>query len=236
MSGFKREHTITRKRKLQELKFQKVIENESNNIEESKKENRNRIAEIRTEIIRALNDEIKLLHDDKQIKILQWLNYWIDYLSYEDTFDSSKLMTYKRGDIVHVNFGFNVHNELGGSHYAVVVENDNPSTSGCITVVPLRSGDTEEEVLANIHERTEVYLGKGIIECGNGKHRYTVAKVNQIRTIDKMRILKPTNSKIHTVYPIDAKKRNYILDKIDLKIVELFTKPEKVVDNVGEKE
>lgn len=221
---------LDRKKKIQQLKFQKNIENESENIEESRKENSKKIQNIRNILMKDLDNGIKSLHEDKQIKIFQWINSWIYYLSYEDTFDSSKLMTYKRGDIVHVNFGFNVHNELGGSHYAIVVEVDNPATSGCVTVVPLRSEDTEEDALKSMHERTEVYLGSGIVCCGNGHNKYTVAKVNQIRAIDKMRILKPTNDKKHEVYPTDSELRKEILNKIDQKIIELFTKPKKNID------
>lgn len=221
---------LGRKKKIQQLKFQKTIEKESKDIEKDKQENSKKIQAVRKSLMQNLEAEIEKLAEDKQIKIFQWINSWIYYLSYEDTFDSSRLMTYKRGDIVHVNFGFNVHNELGGSHYAIVVEVDNASTSGCVTVVPLRSEDTEEEAINNMHERTEVYLGSGIVCFGNGQNKYTVAKVNQIRAIDKMRILKPTNDKKHKVYPIDSELRKNILDKIDKKIIELFTKPKKGLD------
>lgn len=230
MSGFNLNQMLGRKKKIQQLKFQKTIEKESKDIEKDKQENSKKIQAVRKSLMQNLEAEIEKLAEDKQIKIFQWINSWIYYLSYEDTFDSSRLMTYKRGDIVHVNFGFNVHNELGGSHYAIVVEVDNASTSGCVTVVPLRSEDTEEEAINNMHERTEVYLGSGIVCFGNGQNKYTVAKVNQIRAIDKMRILKPTNDKKHKVYPIDSELRKNILDKIDKKIIELFTKPKKGLD------
>lgn len=225
VSIFNLKRMLDRKKKIQELKFQKNIEKESKNIEKDKQENSRKIQDVRKLLVKDFEDEVEKLPEDKQIKIFQWLNSWTYYLSYEEVFDPSRLMTYKRGDIVHVNFGFNVHNELGGSHYAIVVEVDNAPTNGCVTVVPLRSEDTEEEALNNMHEKTEVYLGSGIVCFGNGQHKYTVAKVNQIRAIDKMRILKPTNDKKHKVYPIDQELRKDILDKIDKKIVELFTKP-----------
>lgn len=221
---------LDRKKQIKELKFQKNIQKEcidKEDIERVKIENSKQIDEVRKELIKDLECELKVFDEDKQIKIFQWINAWIYYLFYEEIFDSSKLRTYKRGDIVHVNFGFNVHNELGGTHYAIVIEADNSPTSGCVTVVPLRSEDSEEEVLKNMHERTEVYLGSGIICFGRGKDKYTVAKVNQIRAIDKMRILKPKNDKSDIVYPIDKNVRNDILNKIDKKIIELFTKPQK---------
>lgn len=171
-----------------------------------------------------LANVISELEVDVRIKVGQWLNAWIYYLSAEKEFDSNRLMTYKRGDILHVNFGFNVHNELGGTHYAVVVENDNPSSNGTVTVVPLKSADSEKEALSELHDKTEVYLGKGIVIMGQGKDKYTIAKVNQIRAIDKMRILKPRNSQKDVVYPVDSEIRNEMLNKIDMKIVELYTK------------
>lgn len=178
------------------------------------------VANLTHELTNTINE----LDIDIRIKVSQWLSSWIYYLAAEKDFDSNKLMTYKRGDIVHVNFGFNVHNELGGTHYAVVVENDNPSSNGTVTVVPLKSADSEEEAISELHDKTEVYLGKGIVIMGQGKDKYTIAKVNQIRAIDKMRILKPRNSKKDIVYPVDSKIRNDMLNKIDQKIVELYTK------------
>lgn len=215
-----------RKTEIQRLKFQRVIEKEGGDIESNKLQNQQKIQEVCKMLMDSLNNELLMLADDKKIKIFQWINYWIYYLSTEDTFNPRKLRTYKRGDILHVNFGFNVHNELGGLHYAVVVEVDNAPASGCVTVVPLRSEDTEEAA-CNAHEETEVYLGKGIVPVGKTRDKYTVAKVNQIRAIDKMRIIKPKNDHRESAYPLDPEIRKEILDKIDKKIIELFTKPQK---------
>lgn len=38
-------------------------------------------------------------------------------------------------------------------HYAVVIENDNPSSNGTVTVVPLKSADSKEEALRELHEK-----------------------------------------------------------------------------------
>ena len=79
----------------------------------------------------------------KEYKKSHLLSYWItDFSNYHDeekTFDSSSLKTFKRGDIVKVNLGFNIGNELGGLHYCVVLnKNDNPY-SGTLNVIPLSS-------------------------------------------------------------------------------------------------
>lgn len=224
----KLQEMISRNRNISKLRFDKELKllaketgKEYSSLKAQNEIDTNRmITNLTHELTNVIND----LDVDVRIKVSQWLSSWIYYLSAEKNFDSNKLMTYKRGDIVHVNFGFNVHNELGGTHYAVVVENDNPSSNGTVTVVPLKSADSEKEALNELHDKTEVYLGKGIVIMGQGKDKYTIAKVNQMRAIDKMRILKPRNSKKDIVYPIDSKIRNDMLNKIDKKIVELYTK------------
>ena len=53
------------------------------------------------------------------------LAYWIhDYAIYHDeerTFDIPKSGVFSRGDVIKVNLGFNIGNELGGLHYCVVL-------------------------------------------------------------------------------------------------------------------
>lgn len=76
---------------------------------------------------------------EKFKKLSQWLFSYTKYLIFEENFEPQKLINYKRGDIVKANFGFNVGNELGGVHYAVVLDNNNSHSSGTLTVVPLSS-------------------------------------------------------------------------------------------------
>lgn len=234
----KLQEMLERNREINKLKFNKEL---VKNADESgkdfvslKAQNEINTNKMVSNLTHELANVINELDVDIRIKISQWISAWIYYISAEKDFDSNKLMTYKRGDILHVNFGFNVHNELGGTHYAVVVENDNPCSNGTVTVVPLKSADSEEEALAELHDKTEVYLGKGIVIMGQGREKYTIAKVNQMRAIDKMRILKPRNSQKDIIYPIDKDIRNEMLNKIDQKIMSLYTKSkkiEKVVDD-----
>lgn len=224
----KLQEMLTRNRNLAKLRFdkelKKIAEETGQDYPALKAQNEIDTNRMVSNLTHELENEINDMEVDVRIKVSQWLSAWIYYLATERQFDSGKLMTYKRGDIVHVNFGFNVHNELGGTHYAVVVENDNPASNGTVMVVPLKSADSEEEAIQEIHERTDVYLGKGIVIMGQGKDKYTIAKVNQMRSIDKMRILKPRNSKKDIVYPQDAEIRKEMLDKIDKKIIELYVK------------
>lgn len=71
--------------------------------------------------------------------ISDWIFVWADYLKYEKTFKPDRLRIYRRGEIVHVNFGFNIGNELGGPHYAVVLDTYNSRGNGCVVVAPISS-------------------------------------------------------------------------------------------------
>ncbi len=227
----KLQEMLERNHRISNLRFDKELKKISDETKQDyaslKAQNEINANKIVSNLTHELGNEIGNLDVDTRIKMSQWLSAWIYYIATEKQFDSKKLMTYKRGDIVHVNFGFNVHNELGGTHYAVVVENDNSASNGTVMVVPLKSADSEQEARKEIYERTDVYLGTGIVIMGKGKDKYTIAKVNQMRAIDKMRILKPRNSKKDTVYPLDSEVRKEMLDKIDRKISELYLKPKK---------
>lgn len=90
--------------------------------------------------------------------ISYWLEDFVKYISFEDKFDSTKLMRYNRGNVLRVNFGFNVGKELGGLHLAVVLDNDNKRNADVITVIPLSSTDGRA-----VHERS-VDLGTELYE------------------------------------------------------------------------
>ena len=97
-------------------------------------------------------------HDNKKASLLSyWLKTYTNYLKAEDTFDPSKLKSYKRGDIVKINFGFNVSSENGGLHYAIVINNQNARNSPVLTVIPLTSQKEGDPIHPN-----DVFLGNEI--------------------------------------------------------------------------
>ena len=149
----------------------------------------------------------------KQQHILsEWFGVWAKYISFEDTFDSKRLIYYKRGDIVLAHFGYNVGSELGGKHYAVVVENDNNKSNNTVVVVPISSISSERE--KPLHP-SEVYLGAIIPDSETESYAMPL----QIRPISKLRIIKP-KFKQDEIGIISNDK----LTEIDNKIIELFTK------------
>lgn len=71
--------------------------------------------------------------------LVYWLNDYINYIKNEKSFEPNRNIKYKRGQIVFVNFGFRIGNELGGRHYAIVLDQNNAPYERTLTVVPLRS-------------------------------------------------------------------------------------------------
>lgn len=105
----------------------------------------------------------------KEYKKSHLLSYWFeDFANYHDnekSFRDAKMRTFKRGDIIKVNLGFNVGNELGGLHYCIVLNKIDRKTSGNLNVIPLTSfyeGKT-------INKYTSVHLGNELYDCINKK-------------------------------------------------------------------
>nr|DAN46490.1 MAG TPA: PemK-like protein [Caudoviricetes sp.] len=123
----------------------------------------------------------------KKIQILtDWLTKWSSYLQQESTFKPDSLKKYKLGEIILVDFGFNVGCELGGRHYAVVLDRNNNPRSGTVLVAPISSYDPNQGP-----HRGSVDLGTSAI------HNYKKGSqiiLNQIRYISKMRIERPKTS------------------------------------------
>lgn len=100
--------------------------------------------------------------DSKLLKKVDLLSYWLEeytsYIQQENMFDSNRLLRYSRGNVIRVNFGFNVGKELGGLHLAVVLDDDNKRNADVITVIPLSSTDGK-----TVHPRS-VDLGMELYE------------------------------------------------------------------------
>jgi mRNA interferase MazF len=158
-------------------------------------------------------NKFKDLHPKQQNILRDWFGIWGQYISFEYTFDPKKNGYYKRGDIVFAHFGYNIGSELGGKHYAVVVENDNNNASKTVVVVPISSIDNNRE--KPLHS-SEVYLGEVI----PGSKVKSYAMPMQIRAISKLRIIKSKTLKKYGKIAITSKQ----LSEIDKKIINLYTK------------
>ena len=90
--------------------------------------------------------------DYKKAAILAyWLRDYLGYIKNEKTFKPKQLITYKRGQIVFVNFGFRVGQELGGLHYAIVLDVKNSKNTSTLTVIPLRSKKDKNTSYQNLY-------------------------------------------------------------------------------------
>ena len=68
-----------------------------------------------------------------------WINDFAVYHDEERNFNISKSGVFSRGDIIKVNLGFNIGNELGGLHYCVVLGKYDNTRNGTLNVIPLTS-------------------------------------------------------------------------------------------------
>jgi len=70
-------------------------------------------------------------------------------IDFEEKFDATKNISYKRGNIVKLNFGFNIGSEYGGLHYGIVLDNHNAHNSPVITIIPLTSMKDKKKIHEN---------------------------------------------------------------------------------------
>ena len=68
-----------------------------------------------------------------------WINDFSIYHDEEASFNISKSGVYSRGDVIKVNLGFNIGNELGGLHYCIVLNKYDNLKNGALNVIPLTS-------------------------------------------------------------------------------------------------
>lgn len=74
------------------------------------------------------------------VLITYWLDDYESFLRSEDKFRKQKrYQKYQRGQVLFVNFGYRVGSELGGNHYAVVLDKYDNYSSNTLTVIPLKS-------------------------------------------------------------------------------------------------
>ena len=215
----------------------------------------------------------------KMIKRAMLLAYWVKtyvrYIRAEDSFASQSVFKLKRGSIVRVEFGYRIGKELGGRHYAAVLDVENSPYRNTVTVVPLGSikesserdkysvvlkdgifGSIQKKVDALIEDahRTmdEAEAMDAEIEQAEPEQKAalkavqrqkldttrnlitqakewladvahmklgSVAKIDQITTISKMRISQPLK-KTHPLYGVRLSADD--LDKIDARLKELY--------------
>lgn len=123
------------------------------------------VIQNKKEAIKSLNNLLELYINDPSLNHLKkahLISYWIkDYahlIKFEETFDPTKNLAYKRGNIVKLNFGFNIGSEYGGLHYGIVLDNKNNHNSPVLTIIPLTSIKDNKPVHNNsVNLGNEIY-------------------------------------------------------------------------------
>lgn len=156
--------------------------------------------------VRTLKDGLSEKTFKKRNIITSWIVKWASYLKREDSSAPYRQCGYLPGQIILVDFGFRVGNELGGRHYAVVIENNCNPKSGTILLAPVSSYDPKEGEYPRPYN---VDLGIGVIS-NNDKGAEVL--ISQIGFYSKIRI---ENSKKKMLPP---KLYNRIVDALYKKI------------------
>lgn len=143
----------------------------------SKEFTKDDVIQNKKEAIKTLNKMLESFINDpaeKHLKKAHLLSYWIkDYvrmINFEEKFEPARNIAYKRGNIVKIQFGFNIGSEYGGLHYGIVLDNENARNSPVVTVIPLTSARENRELHPNS------------VDLGNDIYRLLKLKYD---TIDK---------------------------------------------------
>lgn len=123
------------------------------------------VIQNKKESIKTLNKMLEHFIGDptgEHLKKAHLISYWIkDFvrmIRFEEEFEPTRNISYKRGNIVKLNFGFNIGAEYGGLHYAVVLDKENAHNSSVITVIPLTSYKESKELHSNnVELGNEIY-------------------------------------------------------------------------------
>ncbi len=239
----------------------------------SKEKSKNEINQHKEEALNKLNKLLDKLINSNSPSKADKLAYWFeDYARLLESEDSvTSFNSYKRGDVIKAELGFNIGSEQGGLHYCIVLANSSPYQK-VVQVVPLTSIKPHKNLkklrYGEINIENELYLllkvKNDILEnqyqeqCADierisdslsaeeyeARHKAarinldrskrvkreinrmklgSIVLVNQITTISKLRIVDPKNNN-SVLYNIRIS--NNSLNKIDEKIVEMFTKRE----------
>lgn len=141
-----------------------------------------------------------------------WLSSYSSYLDFEKEFDSTRLKSYKYGDVIKVNLGYNIGDEEGGLHYCVVMDKKNNKSSKIVTVVPLSSVKENKEI-----HKSCVFLGNEIYT--NFEEKYNTIKNVFIAEATEVLSMK-NNSNLGEVPEEFTRKLNKAME--DLKTLEKF--------------
>ena len=107
---------------------------------------------------------------------LEWIKRQLEYADFSQKY--TLRYDLKRGEIYEIDWGINVNAEFSNRHFGVVMV-DSDAMNPLVTVCPLKSNH------GGTNSKSDIDLGC-IPELGS--YNTTIAVVNQVRTIDKLRL------------------------------------------------
>lgn len=165
------------------------------------------VNETMVDLITSTTDLDRLRKIDKY---LSWLKIKTTKIKEEPGFES-KLPDLVRGNVVHVNLGFNIGNEFGGEHYAIVLRNC-PQRADRVLILPITSQEPKRML--------SIYVSLGTTRGIRGKHW---ANILNVKNVSKQRI--------NALVP-GAAVSGPVLNRISTKIVQnVAVRP---IDNINQ--
>ena len=141
------------------------------------------------------------LSEYKQIHLLAyWIRDFAEYHDEEKAFNIAKSGIYSRGDVIKVNLGFNIGNELGGLHYCIVLNKYDNTKNGALNVIPLTSRKDGKK-----YDSSSVNLGKELYNIFQKKIEKEKQKLQQI--LDKLEKIDDVPINIQNII---GKEKKYI--------------------------
>ena len=147
-----------------------------------------------------------------QFDVIGWLIRQNEYAKYAER--NKLIMTVRAGEIYEVDFGINVNAEFSYRHYALVLA-DSYDANPLVLVCPLKTNTKGP------HPASDINLG--YIDALDSDHE-SLAVINQIRTIDKLRIFKRPMINRDGIFQ-DVSNRTYRLE------ANKFAQVQKAIDN-----
>jgi len=91
-------------------------------------------------------DEAKTPKQIKKASLLtDWLSKYLQMIIEEDAFTRESVPDLKRGNIVFIDMGFNIGEELGGQRPAVVLRNSPKNHKTCVGITRHKPGTKKQE-------------------------------------------------------------------------------------------
>ena len=119
----------------------------------------------------------------KAVLLTYWLNDYLKYICREKTFKPSQNINYEKGQIVKVHFGYRIGNEIGGPHYAVVLDVKSYTDNGTTTVVPFKSKRVKTSRYSRIYH----------LDLGNAFKNTIYEEVSKTKTVTTQKLVKLIN-------------------------------------------